>query len=601
MVGAVVSQLSARVDITGGIGTGFNQSLREARRNISLLQAQSVKIQADLTEAETHARSFGNAVSQEAIDARRNVTRLRFALADTSRQLEKLVNQADGMERLQRGFRTMTGAAIGFAAGFGGLSLLANQRLNQVQELAQSQLEAGIRSAEAIQRARRATNALGLDIFAGDEIIKEIGKEGKKKAAEAVVDPGSEQAKRIRQFITDRTAADLLEQANTNPEQYALFVLETLQRVSTEQGPAQAGLLAEVLAGETGGDYAAGLINAGMFGQFLDVYRNATVLSEEQVASTRRLTGALSRLAYSFGQLVDSIGAAIEPVFGPLLHMLASALDWVTRLFAENQEFATWLSVAGVAGFLAFSVAVGIASLSFFQLWVSSLFATGGVTTSGIAAAVASGSWWSLATAIWAATWPILAILALVAAAVVGFYYLQRRLGGVKEAFFQLRDGIILALSPLFFKLTGILYLIEGIIKLINLIPGVDIGTGALEDVRSVINPIAAGQRTVDRFSSPTPGGGDDDTDNDTGAPGPSASPFSLPPALRPGGGISPEFPVTSPAPAVSAPTESPGYQPVVFNTENNFYGDNVQPAEEIADDIEEKITNIPGRPFKRV
>ena len=72
----VVSRLSARVDITGGIGNDFHGSLREARRNISLLQTQSLQLQADFTEAETAAKSFGDGLGKDALKNRKLISDL---------------------------------------------------------------------------------------------------------------------------------------------------------------------------------------------------------------------------------------------------------------------------------------------------------------------------------------------------------------------------------------------------------------------------------------------------------------------------------------------------------------------------------------------
>ena len=671
MVSAGRARLSARVDITGGIGNDFQGSLREARRNIALLQTQSLQLQADFTEAETAAKSFGDGMgkdavrnrklisdletqlanltitqrqyrqavkragdsteasannsrralkdtaneirrvqrrlkaaekesksfggvlSKEAIEARRRVRDLRFQISLMGRELQQVTNHAAGLERLQKGFRALTGAGLGFTAGFAGLGLLANNRVNQVQELAQSQLEAGIRSSESVQRSRRAVISLGLDPFIGDELIKEIGKEGKKKAAEAVVDPGSEQAKRLRQFVPDRSPAELLAQANTDPEGYAVFVLEALQRVSTEQGPAEAGLLAEVLAGETGGDFAAGLINAGLFGQYIDVYKQATILSDEQVESTRRLVGALGQLSTSFGQWIDSIGAGLDPVLRPLLEWITSAVDWMVRLLSEHKKFSTFIAVTAVATFFAFSIAVGLLSVAFIQLWISSLLASGGVTTSGIVAAVASGGWWGLAAAVWAATWPILAIIAVVVLAVVGFYFLQKRLGGVKEAFFQLRDVAILSLSPILLLVFALVAAVGGLIRLLNLIPGVDIDTGAIDEVANILNPYKAVTRSIDRFQNPPPDSDDDEDDTPRGPGfGPSGVPLELP-----------SFPSSAGSPTSSTGStdnsQIDSNNQYVFNTENHFYGD-TDAAQTIADDTEEKIREIvPARKFR--
>ena len=337
-----------------------------------------------------------------------------------------------------------------------------------------------------------------------------------------------------------------------------------------------------------------------MFGQFVEIYKEAIVLTDEQVAGTRRLVGAMSRLAYSFGQFTDAVGAALAPVFGPFLHWLGKALDVITQFFAENQEFATWLSVTGVAAFLLFSAAVGVASLAFFKTWVASVLATGGITGSGVAAAIASGSFWALAKAVLAATWPLLLVIAVLAGVAAAMYFLQRRVGGMKEAFFQLKDFIVLALSPLLLLLTGIMYAIEGIIRLMNLIPGVNIGTGALDDVRSFLNPVSAGQRTADRFSNPPPnqddGSGDDDGQPGRRPPGSAPNgglPFTLPPVSAPGGhtGL-----------GGSAQVDNSKYESdnqYIFNTENNFYGGVSDAGQKVADDIDDKIQTIPGRKFR--
>ena len=570
-----------------------------SRHNLKNTANEIRRVQRRLKAAEKASKTFGGVLSEEAIEARRRVRDLRFQINQMGRALQQVTNQAAGLERLQKGFRALTGAALGFTAGFAGIGLLANNRVNQVQELAQSQLEAGIRSSESVQRSRRAVVSLGLEPFIGDELIKEIGKEGKKKAAEAVVDPNSEQAKRLRQFIPDRSPAELLAQANTDPEGYAVFVLEALQRVSTEQGPAEAGLLAEVLAGETGGDFAAGLINAGLFGQYIDVYKQATVLSDEQVESTRRLVGSLGQLAISFGQWIDSVGAGLDPVLRPFLDWLTSAVDWMVQLLAEHKKFATFIAVTAVVAFFAFSIAVGLLSVAFIQLWISSLLASGGVTTSGIVAAIASGGWWGLAAAVWAATWPILAIIAVVALAAVGFYFLQRRLGGVKEAFYQIRDAAVVAFTPTLIFIFALVSAVSGLIKLLNLIPGVDIGTGALDEVANLLNPYKAVTRSIDRFTNPVTTNDEDDDSSDDRPSGPSfpgSSGVPLDLTSFPSSGRTPASPS---GPSGDDNSQIDSNNQYVFNTENHFYGD-TDPAQEIADDTEEKIREIvPARKFR--
>ena len=404
-----------------------------------------------------------------------------------------MVAQSERLERLQGGFKNLTGAAVGIAGGVAGIGLIANEAINRTQELAQAQLEGGIRSAEAIQRARRASISIGLEYQIGDEIIKEIGKEGKKKAAEAVVDPGSEQAKRIYQAGLNPT--DLLEQANFDPEGYALFVLETLQKVSDSVGPAEAGLLAEVLAGETGGDYAAGLINSGQFQEFVAVYKEAQILTDDQTKAMRALVGEFGNLIYSFSIFIDSVGAGLSTTLIPLLGWFASGVDAISGFLSRHKELTTFLAVAGVLGFFALSAVLGIVSLSLIQVWVQSLFATGGIASTGIAAAIAAGGWWGLATAIWAVLWPIGLVILIIAGLAVGFYVLQSKLGGVGNAFRLVKDIALLTflapLLPLSIMLEGVLLLI----KLLNKIPGINIGTDGFESVVSSVSGIRAAGR----------------------------------------------------------------------------------------------------------
>ena len=584
------------------------QGLISQDKRIQELHASMRQLGQAIPIVEAAGNRWNNQYQSELRQSEAATARLNQELEETNRQIAEAGRRSENLQKMSQGFKMLGAGAAGFAAGFAGLSALGAQRTNQVQELAQSQLEAGIGSAQSIQRARRATSALGLDVWAGDEIIKEIGKEGKKKAAESTVDPGSEQAKRFRQFIPDRSPAELLEQANTDPEGYALYVLDTLQRVNIDQGPAQAGLLAEVLAGETGGDYAAGLINAGWFDAFVNTYKEATVLSDQQVDSTRRLAGAFGRLAFGVGLFLDAIGAGLEPILTPLLGWFASALEFIVDLMKENKTLATIIGVTVVTAFLAFSVAAGIVTFSLFQLWTSSLLATGGVASSGIAAAIASGGWWALAGAIWAAMLPFVVVLAIVAAVIAVVWFLQKRLGSVGEAFFQLKDFVVLALSPVLIWITLILRAVKELIDLLNHIPGVNIGTGAFDTARSSIDTFDAISRTQERFSQSPPAPSDSDSDDDRGPLG--SLPTSIPgigsiadelnqPAsvgASAGAGIS-GFGAGSPAQNDYSQNDSNNYYE--FNTENHFYGPDEEAGDKISSDIDEKLNTIPGRKFR--